>query len=187
MRFLDNMAVRREAKRLQPFMRRDERFLETDVCELVTIVWREDGRRQPGGTVVMSFTNRAIYLRPTKGGDGSVLRIPYERCVDLMAGQGMVEIVTMLANYLVRDIGRPMGSDKYEVIRRHMKQLELHSELVEVPGGRVYAVCRPLDENQPGKWLLRYSEGVDAEAPEVQATLERALAAAIARYGPLSG
>lgn len=181
---LQSLAIRAEAKRLRPFMRADEHFLETDVVELVVISFHEDGKRVPGGQVAMSLTSHAIYLRPMKG-EGSTLRIPYERLVDLAAAQGMTELVTMVASYLIKNIGPPMGGDKFETIQLYMRKVENHRQEVDVPGGRVRAIHRPFDEGETGAWLFQTTEGVDLGDIQVRQALERALAPAIERYGSL--
>lgn len=129
------MGVKAEARRLQPFLRRDEHFLECDVCDVPVIAWR-DGARQEYGRAVMSLTSHAMYLRPAKGGGVDVLRIPYARIVDLQGSSSAVEVVTMRANYLILDIGRPMINDKYQVLSMHPKKLDRHRQTVQVPGRR---------------------------------------------------
>lgn len=184
MGFLGRMAMKRELRRLQPFFRADERFIDTDVCELVAISEGNSQERMAGGEVALTFTNRAFYFRSTRG-NSDVVRVPYERVVDVVGARGMVEVVTVLRSYLFREIGRPLGGDKSELLSTNVRRLENHRSVIDVAGGQVIAINRPMDEGKDPVWLLQASEGVDVGDPSVRSVIEHELAGPISRYGPL--
>lgn len=179
------MAMKKELRRLQPFFRSDEHFLETDVCELVMIADNKTGDQTPvRSQVALTLTSRALYFRRIER-NPDVVRIPYERVVDLVARGQQLIVVTSLNAYMFSEMGRSMGGNKYDVLSARLKALENHSEVVAVPGGKVHAVNRKFDEDAPNVWALRPTEGVDLTSPDVKAALEQALAGAIEAYGPL--
>lgn len=187
MGLLERVGMKAELRRLSPFFRSDEHFLETDVCELVRVVFHDDGRSSPlRGRVVVTFTSHALYIRPLDARI-DVVRIPFEQVTGAAGGPGMTQINTLKASWLIRDIGDPMGGgDKYVILEEALRRLENHSEVVDVPGGKVKAVNRPFDEGDSGQWMLVADEGLDLSSPAVVEALERALAPAIARHGPLT-
>lgn len=182
MGLLARIAMKAEQKRLMPFFRKDEHFLQTDVCELVAVEF-VDGARGQTGTVALTLTNRAIYVRHTKGRSAEAIRIPYERVSDLLAKAGLLEIVTFTADWLFRDIGSAMGSDKYTIIAERLRGLENVRRLADVPGGSVAAICRPTDEGKAPEWIFQMAQGVDIAAPHVRAALREHLASEFAKYG----
>lgn len=179
------LQLREEEIELQARLKEDERIEGCDVCDVPVIDWRA-GSREEYGRAVVSLSNRAIYLRRPDH-DAEPIRIPYAELTDLAGSKGgaFVELVTWRANYLLRDVGTPAIPDKCNSIRQHLVDLHVYQQTVEVPGGAVQALVRPIEEDGPPQWEFAPTEGVDLASPEVKGTLEAELAEAIERYGPL--
>ncbi len=183
--FLDRIAMRAERRRLAPFFSAEERFIQTDVCRLVKAMFRPEGSQIPSALVAFSLTNRAIYLRSTSGRRADVLRIPYERIVDVYGRPPMLELHTSTGGaYLFEDIGRAMGGDKYTLIVAEITRRENHRQAVDLPdGSTVVCINRCLDEDQAPAWVI--AGEFDPKDPANRAALEAALAPAIMRLGPV--
>lgn len=186
MGFLDRTAMRAERRRLAPFFRADEHFIQTDVCELIGVEFSLEGTRLPGAQVAFSMTSHAIYFRPTQGvRDAPATRLPYERIVAVIANGPFLEFTTISGgDYLFRDIGRAMGGDKYELLTIELAKREVHRQTVELADGAMEFVCRPFDEGGLPGWLHLVVRGdVDPSSPTVRAAVEAQMATAIARFG----
>lgn len=180
MGLLGHLGMKAEQKRLRPFFRNDEHFMETDVCELVST---SEGHF--AAQVALSFTNRAIYFRQTKGFNGDVVRIPYECVLGTQQSGSLFEFRTFKSAYLFKELGRPMGSDKRELLSLQIGKIERFHDEVEVPNGTVEVINRPTDEGQQPGWLYLPSENVDLKDPAVRESLRSQLTSAIDQYGPL--
>lgn len=184
MGFLDRAAMKAEQRRLTPFFLPDERFIQTDVCELLAIEFQPEGRRVPGGQVAFTLTNKAVYFRKTKERNADVIRVPYERIVTVVATGDMLEFTTFSGgDYLFRNIGRPMGDDKHVVIAAELKRRENHRQVIDLPdGSHAEVVNRARDEDVVPEWFT--IGDVDRTDPANQRAIEAAAASAIARLGP---
>lgn len=185
MGILQGLGVKAEARRLRPFMRADEHYLECDIVDIPAIA-TADGSRGTYGSAVVSLTSHAIYVRPNKGGGFEAIRIPYPEIINWSRRGPMVDVTTRHSQILFVSGRAPMIPDLYESISMHMDRLELHDQQVDLPGGGfVRAVFRPMKEGAPPSWVLFSSEGVDTSDGETRSVLERELAPGIARFGPL--
>lgn len=174
-----------EQRRLAPFFLPDERFIQTDICELLTIEFQSDRSRVPGGQVAFTLTNKAVYIRKTEERNADVIRIPYERIVTVVAPGDMLEFTTFSGgDYLFRNIGRPMGDDKHVVIAAELKRRENHRQVIDLPdGAQAEIVNRARDEDVVPEWLT--IGDFDRADPANQRAIEAAAASAIARLGPI--
>lgn len=185
MGLLDRVAMKAERKRLAPFFTSDERFVQTDVCELVSAEFQPEGTRLPGGPAALSLTNKAVYFRRTDSRNPDVIRIPYERIVVVVGHGPLLEFTTATGgDYLFRDVGRPMGDDKHTLITAELTRRENHRQTVLLPsGGTAELINRSLDEDRGPEWLI--AGDFDRSDPANRATIESALAPAIMRLGPI--
>lgn len=169
MGFLDNLAIRKAERSLRPFMRADERIIEYDIANV----------QQIGRNVPVVLTNRAIYFT-----GGTSIRVPYEHILDLQArGRLMIAFSTKSGNaFLIEIVGAPKG-DLYETISHHLEKAIEHQQLIEVPNGQVFAICRRIEEDGPLTWVIQSSEDVSVEDPAVHDILHRELAPVVERTG----
>lgn len=183
MGFLDNVGMKAERKRLSPFFSSDERFIQTDVCELVAA--DINGTRIGPFQAALSFTNKAVFFRSTKNIGLDVIRIPYERIFHVLANGPMLEFTTLTGgDYLFRDLGRPMGDDKYALITAELARRENHRQVVELPdGSKAELVNRSRDEDKAPEWFT--AGNFDRSDPANREVVETALAPAIMRLGPI--
>lgn len=185
MGLLQGLGVKAEARRLRPFMRADEHYLECDIVE-VPVIARADGTRSPYGSAVVSLTSHAIYIRPNKGGAFEAIRVSYPEIINWSRRGPMVDVTTRHSQILFVTGRAAMIPDLYDSISMHMRRIEQYSERVDLPdGGFVHAVFRPMKEGGAASWVLFSSEGVDMHHAETRAVLEHALGPAISRLGPL--
>lgn len=184
MGFLDRVAMKAEQRSLAPFFLPDERFIQTDVCELLAIEFQPEGSRVPGGQVAFTLTNRAVYFRKTKERNPDVVQIPYERILTVVAPGDMLKFTTFSSgDYLFRNIGRPMGDDKYIVITAELKRRENHRQVIDLPdGSQAEILNRARDEDVIPEWFT--IGDFDRTDWANQRAIEAAAAAAIARLGP---
>lgn len=181
MGFLARAGMKAELRRLEPFFQRDEHFLETDVCDLANVKFL-DGAPGYQGQVALTLTSHAIYVRPTRM-KADVVRIPYERVVDVLTKPGLFEVITTTASWLFAEKGAPMGGDKYQQVTDAVSRIHNVRRTIDVPGGRLMALHRPFEENSDAEWTFQTTRGVDVTDPSVQAVVRRELADEIARYG----
>lgn len=186
MGLLDRVAMKAERKRLAPFFAADERFIQTDVCELVTVEFQPEGTRLPKGQVAFSLSNKAVYFRHTNERSPDVIRIPYDRIVAVVSRGGFLEFTTSTGgDYLFQDLGRPMGDDKYILISAELTRRENHRQVVALPdGSQAELINRSLDEDRAPQWLT--AGDFDRSDPANRAAIEEALAPAIMRLGPIT-
>lgn len=183
---LDRAAMKAEQRRLAPFFLADERFIQTDVCELLTVVFQPEDTRLPGGQVAFTLTNKAVYFRRTNERSPDVIRIPYERIVMVIAPGDMLDFTTFSGGeYVFRNIGRAMGDDKHVIIQAEITRRENHRQIIELPGGGVAEIMnRARDEDVVPEWFT--IGDFDRADPANQAAVEAAAASAIARLGPIT-
>lgn len=186
MGYADRMAMKREQKRLAPFFRADEHFIQTDVMDSATVKWHEDGSRTKIGTLAFSLTNRAIYVRAIKGLSSDLVRIPYVHVVNVLTDREMLEVITNNASWLFHWHGQPMGADNYTLIGQELTRLENFRADLDVPGGKARVRNRPIDENGNNGWIVNATQGVDLDSEEVLASLNSQLPEAIAKHGPIT-
>lgn len=187
MGLLDRIAMKQERKRLAPFFRGDERFIQTDVMDAVAVQWHDTGRVDRHGQAALTLTNRAIHLRLIKGHGGNVTRIPYEHVMDLSEGPQMFLVTTTKARWRFEYRGSPMGANNFDVIRAELQRFENVNRTIDVPGGQVMAVNKPIEEDGPPAWTLVHSDGVNLADPAVMFVLTEELAHEISKWGPLPG
>ena len=186
MGLLGRVAMKAERKRLAPFFAADERFIQSDVCELVSVEFRPEGTRLPKGQVVFSLSNKAVYFRRTNERSPDVIRIPYDRIVAVLSRGGFLEFTTSTGgDYLFQDLGRAMGDDKYILITAEIARRENHRQVVGLPdGSQAELINRSLDEDRAPQWLT--AGDFDRSDPANRAVIEEALGPAIMRLGPIT-
>lgn len=183
MDFLDNLGMKAERKRLSPFFAADERFIQTDVCELVAA--EVNGARIGPFQAALSFTNKAVFFRSTKNIGLDVIRIPYERVFAVVARGPLLEFTTFTGgDYLFRDLGKPMGDDKYVLITAELSRRENHRQVIELPdGSRAELINRSRDEDKAPEWFT--AGDFDRSNPANREAIETVLSPAIMRLGPI--
>jgi hypothetical protein len=172
-------SARAERKRLAGLFVSDEHLITTDACELVTA-----GFQVPPGPVALSLTDRAIYLRSTAQ-DVEAVRIPYEQVVTVGAEGPELGFTTSAGiEYLLQGAAISSG-DRDALIDSEVRRRESHRQTVALPGGgSAELICRPLDEGGVPVWI---SAGhFERDDPVNRAEIEKALAPAFARFGPIN-
>jgi hypothetical protein len=179
MGLFDRTSTKAERKRLAPLLGPDEQLIETDVCELVTA-----GMQVSPGPVVLSLTDRAIYVRSTAK-DAEALRIPYEQVIAVQAEGPELGFSTSTGNdYLLQGAAITSG-EKDALIDSEMRRRESHRQSVPLPrGSTAVLICRPLDEGGVPVWI---SAGYfNRDDPANRAEIEKALAPAFRLFGPIN-
>ena len=161
-----------------------ERFVETDVIELLEIADHPEGTRIGPCPVALTFTSHAVYMRPVTAFP-DVLRVPYQRIVSLASRGPVLTFKTSTGgSYSFAERAPRMGTDKYDLISQQVASYEVHRESIELPdGSQILAICRPLDEAHSPEWCL--SGDADLNDPTSRATIEAALGEAIEQFGPI--